>query len=635
MRPLKRNGNCYMERMRIVILTFILGFSVCLSAQGTDAELATYYYQNGEYEKALLYLEDIYDKDPSDAYFQYYFKSLTEVGRDEDAEDLVAKHLKRHKNNLELYVDLGSLMDANGRPDKGEEQYRKAIKELGSSRSQATKLANAFVRISKYELALDTYIKAKRVAKDNYQFSYQVASIYGSMGNHELMIDEYMNLIGENKSYIRTVQNDLSRRFDFQSDDPRVGQLKTSLLRNIKEKPENKTYYEMLIWVFTQRKEFNAAFIQAKAIDKRNMEDGKRLIALASLCNNNEAYDVSAKCYGYIVDEKGKGSRYYDTAKSLELVSAKRALTLDLLPSRESVLALEAKFPETIQSLGPGPESARLLGVQAELNGFYLNEGEKAIVLLDSALRSPGTSQEFKAGTKLQLGDVLLTQGYIWDASLYYSQVEKDFKQDALGAEAKFRNARVSYYAGDFEWAQGQLDVLKASTSKLISNDAMDLSLLITDNFNLDTITRPMELFAAADLLTFQNRLDEALLTLDTLTAEYPGHTLDDEIIYQKATIAKKRGEWDTASEYLMEIVELYFDDILADNALFDLAQMQERVFFDEAKAMELYKRLFIDYPNSLYVAESRKRFRFLRGDDLSSPEIIDDVAPEIKSIEN
>jgi len=621
--------------MRTLFLTLVLLLSVGAYTQGTDAELATYYYQNGEYEKALLYLEDIYNKEPSDTYFQYYLRSLTEVGRNDDAEDLVTKHLKKRKNDLVLYVDLGNLMELNGRPDKAEEQYEKAIKELGSSRSQTIKLANAFIQKSKYEFALDTYEKARREAKDSYSYSYEVASLYGTMGNHELMIDEYMNLIGSNKGYVRTVQNNLSRNFDFQSDDPRVDMLKTSLLRNIKEKPGDQTYYEMLIWLFTQRKEFNAAFIQAKAIDKRQGEDGRRLIGLASLCNNNEAYDVSAKCYGYIVEEKGVGSRYYDTAKSLELVSAKRALTLDLLPSQESVLALEAKFPETIQSLGPGPESARLLTEQAELNGFYLNEGEKAIVLLDSALRSPGITDEFRAGCKLQLGDILLAQGYIWDASLYYSQVEKDFKQDMLGAEAKFRNARVSYYAGDFEWAQAQLNVLKASTSKLISNDAMDLSLLITDNFNLDTITRPMELFAAADLLTFQNRLDEALLTLDSLSAEFPVHTLDDEIIYQKAAIAKKRGEWEKASEYLTEIVDLYFDDILADNALFDLAEMQERVFYDEAKAMELYKKLFIEYTNSLYVAEARKRFRFLRGDDMSAPEIIDGLEPEIKSIEN
>ncbi len=618
--------------LHILLLLLVPG---ALFSQGSNEELATYYYQNQEYEKALLYLEDIYKKRPTDTYFQYYLRSLSEMERFEDAQDLVEKHLKKNRNRLDLYVELGSLLESNGRPEKADQQYAKALKELMPGRSQATKLANAFIQKNKNAYALKTYQKAKRIAKDSYPFSYEVASLYGLMGDHEQMIKEYMILIGYSQGYVKTVQNNLSRTFDFQSEDERVDMLKSSLLKNIQSQPEKSVYYEMLIWLFTQRKEFNAAFIQAKAIDKRQQEDGKRLISLASLCANNEAYDVAAKCYAYIVDDKGSGTRYYETAKSMELVSAKRALTAALLPPREEVQALEQRFSGTITDLGPGPESARLLSEQADLNGFYLHDGEKAILLLDSALRAPGVNQEFRASTKLQLGDVLLTQGYIWDASLYYSQVEKDFKQDILGAEAKFRNARVSYYAGDFEWAQGQLDVLKASTSKLISNDAMDLSLLITDNFNLDTITRPMELYSMADLLTFQNRLAEAVATLDSLNQEFPVHSLEDEIIYQRAAIEKKRGNFEQAAAMLTDIIELYFDDILADNAIFELAELNEKVFQDTDKAMALYQKLFTEYPNSLYVAESRKRFRFLRGDDLSAPEIESGEEPIIKGIEN
>ena len=391
-------------------------------------------------------------------------------------------------------------------------------------------------------------------------------------------------------------------------------------------------YYEMLIWLFTQRKEFNAAFIQAKAMDKRQMEDGRRLIALASLCSNNEAYDVAAKCYAYVVEEKGPGTRYYETSKALELVSAKRALTQSIIPDTETVKALEHRFSMTIAELGNDPESARLLREQAELNMLYLHDGEKAILLLDSAIRAPGITSEFEAQCKLDMGDNLVAEGFVWDAFLYYSQVEKDFKQDVLGAEAKFRTARIYYYMGDFDWAQGQLDVLKASTSKLISNDAMDLSLLITDNYSLDTIPRPMQLYAKADLLTFQNRLDEATVTLDSLSAEFPVHPLEDEIIYQRAEIAKKRGDFEGAAVLLKEIVDLYFEDILADNALMDLAELEERVFNNNEKAMEYYQKLFTEYTASLYAAEARKRFRFLRGDRPDE----EPVEPkEIRPIEN
>ncbi len=617
--------------MKQLLFLIIFFMALGLSAQ-TNEELATYYYQNQEYEKALLYLEDIYKSTPTDTYFQFYLISLKELARFEEAQDLVEKHMKRNKGKLELMVELGNLMTLNGEGDKAKKFYEAAIDEAGASRSQVINLANAFVQANLLEEALRTYEMGRKKAPDNYPYSYEVASLYGSMGDHARMIDEYMALIGYNQGYLRTVQNNLSRSFDFTSDDPKVDLLKASLLKNVQAHPEQGVYYEMLIWLFTQRKEFNAAFIQAKAIDKRQQEDGRRLIALASLCTNNEAYDVAAKAYAYIVEEKGPGTRYYETSKALELVSAKRALTSSMLPEREKVVDLEQRFSQTIAELGRDPEASRLLREQAELNLRYLQDGEKALLLLDSALKSPGISAEFEAQCKLDMGDALVAQGYIWDAYLYYSQVEKDFKQDILGAEAKFRTARIYYYAGDFEWAQGQLDVLKASTSKLISNDAMDLSLLITDNYSLDTLPRPMELYAKADLLTFQNRLDEASLTLDSLSEEFPVHPLEDEIIYQRAEIAKKKGDFIVATELLERIVDLYFDDILADNALKDLAELQERVFKDEAKAMEYYQKLFMDYPGSLYSAEARKRFRFLRGDKQDEEPI---EPREIRGIEN
>jgi TolA-binding protein len=206
----------------------------------------------------------------------------------------------------------------------------------------------------------------------------------------------------------------------------------------------------------------------------------------------------------------------------------------------------------------------------------------------------------------------------VWEASLLFSQVELDFKDDILGNDAKFRNARISYFTGDFEWAQGQLDALKASTSKLISNDAIDLSLLITDNFNMDTTTAPMMMFARADLLAYQNRYDECMITLDSILTEYPAHTLTDEIKMLKASIYMDQGKYDLAKELYLNIVDLHFTDITADDALYKLAEMQEYIYRDAAQAMALYERLISEFPGSLYVVEARKHFRALRGDELN-----------------
>ena len=229
----------------------------------------------------------------------------------------------------------------------------------------------------------------------------------------------------------------------------------------------------------------------------------------------------------------------------------------------------------------------------------------------------PGLEREDRNTAKLMLGDVLVFQDDVWTASLLFSQVDLDHKEGLLGQQAKYRNARVSYFTGDFNWAQAQLDILKASTSKLISNDAIDLSLLITDNFNMDTLTAPMEMFARADLLRYRNQLDQALATLDTLVASYPMHTLEDEALLIRAEIALQRGQFDTAIGHYEEIMELHFMDILADDALFGLADLHENQMGAPDVAQGLYERLLNEFPGSLYAVEARKRFRRLRGDIL------------------
>ena len=278
---------------------------------------------------------------------------------------------------------------------------------------------------------------------------------------------------------------------------------------------------------------------------------------------------------------------------------------------------LAAEYEDAIADLGRNAETAAMMMELAKVYAFHIRESEKAIALLEEAIALPGVYESLQAKCKLALGDIYLLEGEVWEASLLFSQVELAFKEDVLGSEAKFRNARISYYTGDFDWAQAQLDVLKASTSKLISNDAIALSLLITDNYNMDTTTVPMELYARAELLAYQNRWDQATQRIDSLLTGYPGHTLTDEAYLLSAKNHLKRNEYAEAKAFLDKILELHFYDILADDALFLLAELAETVDNDEAKAMELYQKLMTDYPGSLYVVEARKRFRALRGDSI------------------
>lgn len=607
--------------MRSVAFIAMLCFAGgTLLAQSTDEQLAAHYFQNGDFEKAALYYQRLYDQTPTHYYYQQLFKSHLQLDQLKEAEKLAKGQMKKFPANLTYNVDLGSLYKVLEEEAKAEQQFERAVKSVGANQSQIRQLANAFIAKSEYQYALETYRRGQKLLKDQYAFNYELANLHGMRGDHQAMIDEYLDLLAVNEAYVQTVQNSLNRMLDFSEEGPRLEMLRTGLLKRIQRNPEKIIFSEMLIWMYLQKKDFYAAMVQSKALDKRWKENGYRLISLAGTCANNQRYDVALQCYEYVMDQ-GPDGPYYLKARIASIEVLAKKVTQDNSYSNEDLQDLEARYQNTLQDLGKNEGTAELMRGLAHLQAFYLGQRQEAIALLNELVAMPSVPRKTTAQAKLELGDVYVMIGEIWDASLLYSQVDKDFKHDLLGHEAKFRNAKISFYVGDFNWAQAQLDVLKASTSKLISNDAMDLSLLITDNLALDTITTPLEMFARADLLTYQNRFSEATSTLDSIYTEFPMHSLGDEILFQRYKIAYGLGEYEESAIYLEKVIDLYAMDILADNAIFALAELYQNELNDQEKAKELYQQLIFEHPGSLYVAEARKCYRTLRGDGMTKEE--------------
>ncbi|MFT5979926.1 MAG: tetratricopeptide (TPR) repeat protein [Flavobacteriales bacterium] len=598
-------------------ISFLLLVFTTTSLLGqADLELADYYYKNGEYQQAKLYYDKIWKSNQSNAVYENYLGTLIGLGALDEAEKLVKRKIRSKRDNATAHVDLGALYLQFDQDEKAKDEFDQSIKLLEPGRSTTVSLANAFIKLSLYEYALETYLKGRKTSNDGYEFHYEIANVSGMMGKYDEMVDSFMDLLITSPRYIQTVQNSLNRNLSVHNNDENYEMIRIKLIKRIQRYPDQTIYNELLIWVFNQRKDFASSLVQAEALDKRLSENGLRVMEIGNMARGSSDYLTARQAYEYVAT-KGRSNEYYTTAIT-EMLEAHFA-ELNEAAAHDAVAyqELASKYEAALTELGKTGETAIMMKELAHIYAFNLGEPEQAMRILQQAIEVPGVYGKIQAHCKLELADILLLEGDIWEASLLYSQVELKFKEDPLGHEAKFRNARISYFTGDFEWAQAQLDVLKASTTKLISNDAIDLSLLITDNFNMDTTTVPMMLYAQADLLTYQNRFDEAIAKVDSLLAEWPVHTLKDEILMLKSDIFMREGNFAKAQTYLEEVAEFHFHDILADDAIFKLAELHHYIYADETKAMEYYEKLLTEYPGSLYVVEARKRFRALRGDNL------------------
>lgn len=585
----------------------------------TDEQLAVQYYQSGDYEKAAVYYKKLYDKSPIALYYSYYLNCLLYTKDYKAAEKLVKRQGNRNGNDPKYKVDMGRVFREQGEADKAKKEFDAAVASIdgGTSANMVIELAEAFLGVGETDYAIQSYQQGRKMLKGIYSFNIELAEIYGLKKDYQSMVNEYLDLLEVQSSFRQQVQNNLQSRMDADPDDRIESILKAELIRRSQKDPDNLNWSEMLIWLYMQQKNFAGALVQAKAVDKRKKLEGERIIDLAATARANGDYEVAIEAYDYVIG-LGSDKYLYRTARMEKINTRYEKVTVGGSYVQADLVALETEMNATLDELGRDSRTIPLIKTLAHLEAFYLFKTSTAISTLEQSLSYPGITPMQQAECKLELGDVLVLDGQVWEASLRYSQVEKAFKYEPVGQEAKYRNAKIAFYIGDFEWSQVQLNVLKGATSKLISNDAMYLSILITENLGLDSNPDPLNKFAQADLRLFQNRYDQAILYLDSIDKLYPTHEIEDDVLFMRYRIAARQQKWQEAAGYLRTIIEKYPTDILGDDATFRLAELYETKLNDKAAAMQYYQDLFTKYPGSLYAVDARKQFRKLRGDKVS-----------------
>ena len=579
-----------------------------------DKKLAMQYYSDGDYEKAAMYLDKIYEESPTYSNYTYYFNTLLELQETKIAEKICKKQMKASPDELRLFLDMAKVYGKTEKEAKMLEEYDKAINSINDKTKHTTinNLANAFQRDGMLDRSIRVYQQGNKFSNtSNLMYNRNIAQIYGVQGKMQQMFTTLLDLVHTNKGYLVSVQSSIANAIDFSLDEKPLGLLKMELLKRSQKNPNKSVYNELLAWVFTQKGDFNSAFIQIKSIDKKENGKGRRVLELANTSVNNGKFDVAIMCYDYVIS-LGDTKPNYRTAKIRRLNTLKQKLISGDTPTRDELNSLKDNYIESIQQIGRNEFAISSIRDLASLYAYYIHDVDAAQNLLEDALTFGGLRKKKIAEIKIELADILVIKGDVWDASLLYMQVDKEFKHDRIGHLAKFKNTKIFYYTGDFDWAQGELDVLKASTSKLIANDAMELSMLITDNYNMDTTQVTMQRFAKADLLIFQNKTAQANLIFDSINEEFTYHTLNDEILLKRAEIEIKKRNYEEAVIYLLEIVTTYGDDLLADNALYTLARIYEENLHDTDKAAEFYKKILFEHTDSLFVIEARKKFREL-----------------------
>ncbi len=595
-------------RFEWVFAAFVI-FPFAASCQFTgEAALADKYYADSEYEKALeLYLK-VHKKEPDEPHFIYQitgcYQSLMKY---DDAISFHNKILQKRPDAFDVIVLKSGMLLIKGDVKGADKIKEDLIYNQLKSREDFANTAHFMYTLGNYDLALETYLQGQRILIPASQFGLEIAGLYIQNGDHAAGIRELLDQYQKGIIPIDRVKLDV---LDLVG--PTTSPvLETVLIEAVQKNQKDHGVRTLIYEFYLLNQQFMEAFIQVKSIDKLFLENGDRVYQFALTMRNNREYKISNKALDFIIEDHPASPYYFLAFKEKTVNNELQAFQVIPLDS-SAIRAAIAAYDDLLAQFGRKPAFFDAMYRKANLMVFYTGQFDQAIAELNQLLDLPIRNIE-KAQSKLLLGDIYLMQKEYAKATVEYEEVADHYQDEQTGALAKFKQGRLSYFKGDFEFSQARLKSIKDNTSNDISNDAIQLNLLIQDNTGMDSTTTALQTFASAQLLVFQREYDDALIILDSMLYEFPNHPLTDEIYWEKAQIFLKNGNTDMALSLLDLIIENHREDILADDALFTKARLYDYNFAKKDEAMQFYIQMLRDYPGSLHSVDVRKRIRELR----------------------
>ncbi|WP_300439630.1 tetratricopeptide repeat protein [Christiangramia sp.] len=571
-------------------------------------QLAKNFFDQGEYEKALKVYQKLYEQNPANpVYFNGVLSSNQQLENFEEAERMLQERLNRTANNPSLLIELGHNYELQNEEEKAKRFYDEALQSIEARPNYAYSIARGFEQYSLLDYAAKAYERALEMSSDR-NYNLQLARIYGEQGKIEAMFSNYLDLIEDDMKFYGIANREFNRYISEDSQSEANTIFRKLLLKRLQEDPQL-LYNEMLSWLFIQQKDFDKAFVQERAIFKRGENSLQGILNLAVLAKEDEEYETAKEIIAYAIEES--------PSRTFNLQARHFLLNIELQTAGpEDFARVEVDFKSLLEEYGYNQETLDVQIDYANFMAFNLDRKDEAIVLLKKATEITPTKFNL-AKVKMALADILVVQEKFNEALIYYSQIQNLVKNDVISQNARFKVAKTSYYKGDFDWAKTQLDILKSSTSQLIANDAMELSLLISDNSLEDSTKTALKKFAHADLLIFQKENSKAIQALDSILINHKGEKIEDEALLSQAKLYEKEQNFQKAEKNYLEIINSFNDDILSDNAHYFLAELYANQLQDLEKAKSLYEQIIFNFADSIYYVEARKKYRMLRGDTL------------------
>lgn len=590
--------------MKNIFIYIVLLWSGLMFSQ--NEQLAQHYYDKGDFEKAKISYEQLLNATPSNTqYFLRVVDCYQQLQQFSIAEKAIQERYNRYRQGVFL-VEQGYNFQLQKNESKAKSFYDQAIEKIKTNPNDVYGIANSFEKKVLLEYALKAYQVAMQV-QPNYNFNFQVGMLYGQLGKTDQMIDLLLTESFQNPQNANLIQTQLSRFMNGETDNTAFKDAMRKALILKTQKDQDVFWNHYLSWFYVQQKEFAKAFIQEKAIYKRDPESLSSIVNLSQFAMNEDDTETATEILNFILQNTKNQDLLIQSNAYLMQIKIDKAQEKDYP-------AINAELQQLLTTYEVSPFTLSLQLIQAHFLAFNLKNIEEAKTVVKKALELNLNDYQ-RADAKMELGDILLLEEKFNQALIYYSQIQLDLKNDVMSHEASLKAAKTSYFKTDFEWALKQFKELKSANTQLIANDALEYFLLINDNTVADSKQTALKQFAKGDFLIYQNKKQEAITQFQNILKTFKGQEIEAVTLLRLGKIYESLKDYNSALNQYQQIIDNHSDGIYVDEALFFSAEIYNDELKDTEKAKPLYEKVIFNHQDSIYFVDARKKYRELRGD--------------------
>lgn len=593
--------------MKFIFAILILLIPLFSQAQQGDSQLAYTYYQNKEFDKAADLFLKLYERTRSSNFLDFHIVCLINGKQYDKAENTLKKLLKADENNKDFMINLGYIYDQQGKSQKADECYEKAIKKLLPSSGDINNLAYRFREIREYDLAVKTYERGRELLKKPDAFTSELGDNYMMARNYEKMIELFIQSLAKDPTTIDNITSRLSfaRSYDIINNVDNVIEKK---LEEIFKNPDYAPVFdELSVWYALQKSNYTSALQHAILLNQKMENKVHIFLNIARTATRSQKYNIARQAYDKVIGLGKENNNFYTSAEK-EILSCKYQELGQQKSTTTQYQALAGECAQYIRGYGYNHDNIDIAILLSDIYAYSLALPDSANTILQRAENTRMLNPSSIFRVKSKRADLLTFMDNPWEATILYTQIEKANPNNDTGYEAKLKKAWLAYYSGDILWAKAQFDVLKGATTKLISNDAIQMSHFINTNYEEEADNSDLEKVAATEYKVYKKQYQEALPVLDSLIGNSTPEIADYASLI-KASVLRNEFKYAEAATLLEKVKNESEQTYIRAKAMYELAgikvQLQEK-----SQALELYKQLVSEYSGSVYSVESGRLYR-------------------------